>query len=405
MKMLPLLVFIGFHTVCGAAVRTGLERVDDYRSLFEGKRVGIIANHTACDRQGRHIVEVFDAMEGVEVTALFSPEHGLYGTEDAGARVEGSTDPVRGLPVYSLYGKTLKPTAAMLEAVDVLVFDIQDVGARFYTYTSTMSLAMEAAAETGKRFVVLDRPNPITGLHVEGPLLEPEYSSFVGLHPIPVRHGMTIGELAQMFNGAGWLEDGRRADLAVVPMTGWSRELWYEETGLGFIRPSPNIPDIATAAVYPGICLLEGTNISEGRGTDQPFLQFGAPWLDSDKLEQALNALNLPGMRFAAAVFTPTSSKHRGQECRGVRILLTDRDRIEPFWAGVLIVNTIFKIAPEQFEWRQAHFDRLCGTATVREAIILGTVSEALKAGFQAESSSFEKARKEYLIYPESGAR
>lgn len=405
MKILPLLVFIGFHTVCGAAVRTGLDRVGDYRSLFEGKRVGIIANHTACDRQGRHIVEVFDALDGVEVTALFSPEHGLYGTEAAGARVEGSTDPVRGLPVHSLYGKTLKPTAAMLEDVDVLVFDIQDVGARFYTYISTMSLAMEAAAESGKRFVVLDRPNPITGVHVEGPLLEPAFSSFVGLHPIPVRHGMTIGELAQMFNGAGWLADGQRADLAVVPMTGWSRDLWYDETGLEFVRPSPNIPDIPTAAVYPGICLLEGTNISEGRGTDQPFLQFGAPWLDSDKLEQELNALELPGMRFAAAVFTPTSSKHRGKECRGVRIELTDRDRIEPFWAGVLVVNTIFRIAPDQFEWRQAHFDRLCGTTTVREAIISGTVSETLKTRFEAESSAFEKARQEYLIYPESGAR
>jgi uncharacterized protein YbbC (DUF1343 family) len=386
-------------SVCSAAVRTGLDCVDAHRDLFAGKRIGIIANHTARDAQGRQIVEVFNALDDVTITALFSPEHGLYGTEGAGDTIDSVTDPVSGLPVRSLYGQTRKPTAEMLRDVDVLVFDIQDVGARFYTYISTMSLAMEAAAEQGKGFVVLDRPNPITGLHVEGPVLEPEFASFVGLHPIPVRHGMTVGELARMFNGQRWLADGVQAKLAVVPMQGWRRGLWFDQTGLTFIKPSPNIPDVETATVYPGLCLFEGTNLSEGRGTSMPFLQVGAPWLDAKTLARRLNALGLPGLRFAPTSFTPTASKHQGTECHGARLTVTDREQLDAFWSGVLIVNEVYRLDPDHFEWRVGHFDRLCGTAAIRTAIVAGESLVTLRDRYTAECRIFEKARQPYLLY------
>ena len=337
--------------------------------------------------------------------ALFTPEHGLYGTERAGQTVDNVTDPIYGLPVYSLYGQTRKPTAQMLREVDVLVFDIQDVGARFYTYISTMSLAMEAAGECGTQFVVLDRPNPITGLHVEGPVLEPEFASFVGMHPVPVRHGMTVGELAQMFNGRRWLTDGVQVKLAVVPMQDWRRDLWYDQTGLTFIKPSPNIPDVATATVYPGLCLFEGTNVSEGRGTTKPFRQFGTPWLDAEELTERLNALKLPGLRFAATSFTPTASKHAGIECHGVQLAVTDRDRLDAFWSGVAIVRAVYRIDPEHFEWRAGHFDRLCGTSAIRQAITAGEPLGPLRDRYDAECRAFEKAGQEYLLYSGSGAR
>ena len=240
----------------------------------------------------------------------------------------------------------------MLHDIDLLVFDIQDIGARFYTYVSTMSLAMEAAAENGKRFVVLDRPNPITGCHVEGNVLEPALSSFVGLYPIPVRHGMTAGELAKMFNEQGWLAGGVKADLVVIPMEGWRRRMWYDQTGLRFIRPSPNMPDLRTAEVYPGLCLLEGTNVSEGRGTRMPFRQFGAPWIDSKHLADRLNKLNLPGMHFETASFTPASSKYQGQTCNGVRIIITDRDQLEPYYSGIRIISEICRMYPRNLQWK-----------------------------------------------------
>jgi len=383
----------------GATVRTGLDCVAAHESLFKGRRVGIIANHTAHDSQGRYIVEVFKALGDVRVVALFSPEHGLYGVEEAGDHVDSRTDPASGLPVFSLYGKTRKPTPEMLRDIDVLVFDIQDIGARFYTYISTMALAMEAAAECDVRFVVLDRPNPIGGNSVEGPVLERAFTSFVGIYPIPVRHGMTVGELAQMFNCQGWLAEGVRAELAVVPVRNWSRDLWYDQTGLRFRKPSPNMPDVSTAAVYPGLCLLEGTNVSEGRGTSMPFRQFGAPWLDGAQLAARLNALNLPGLRFVPASFTPTFSKHKGAVCHGVRIAITDRNRMEPFWTGVLIVNEICHMAPDSFEWRAAHFDRLCGTATIREAIVARKPLTPLKEQWDAQCAAFEQLRRKHLLY------
>ena len=395
-SILGSLVLLSF---CNGAVKTGLDRVGEYQNVFEGKRLGIIANHTAYDRNGRFVVDVFKRMAGVRIVALFSPEHGLWGKEQAGDGIDDRVDPAYGLPVRSLYGKTRKPTPGMLRDIDVLVFDIQDIGARFYTYISTMSLAMEAAAENGKRFVVLDRPNPINGVRVEGNMLDPALASFVGLHPIPVRHGMTVGELAKMFNGQGWLAGRIRADLMVIPMKGWRRRMWYDDTGLRFIKPSPNMPDLQTAVVYPGLCLLEGTNVSEGRGTDKPFRQFGAPWMDAKHLAERLNTLHLPGIRFEPNCFTPTSSKHRGRECHGVRILVSDRDRLEPYYSGIKIVNEICRMYPDQFEWRTRHFDRLCGTSKVRNAIKRCSSINALRNQWQPELTSFKKMRDRYLIY------
>lgn len=402
MKRPKFIVFLNVLVMlscCSGSVKTGLDRLGEYKHVFEGKRLGIIANHTAYDRNGRFIVDVFEGMAGVRIVALFSPEHGLWGKEQAGDGINDRIDPVYGLPVRSLYGKTRKPTPEMLRDIDVLVFDIQDIGARFYTYISTMSLAMEAAAENGKRFVVLDRPNPINGACVEGNVLDPALASFVGLHPIPVRHGMTVGELAKMFNGQGWLTDRVRADLVVIPMEGWRRRMWYDKTGLRFIKPSPNMPDLQTAVVYPGLCLLEGTNVSEGRGTDKPFRQFGAPWIDAKRLTERLNKLNLPGMRFEPTRFTPTSSKHQGKVCNGVRIIVTDRNALESYYAGITIIDTIFRLYPDYFQWRAGHFDRLCGKTTVRNAIISGSSLEELRSEWQAEPTSFKKIRDRYLIY------
>ncbi|MGB2862041.1 MAG: DUF1343 domain-containing protein [Sedimentisphaerales bacterium] len=380
---------------------TGLDRVDLYKEVFEGRRLGIITNHTAYDKDSRFIVDVFKNMKGVTITALLSPEHGLWGTAPDGEKIDSQTHPVYNLPVYSLYGKTQKPTSDMLRDIDVLVFDIQDIGARFYTYIYTMSLAMEAAAENGKTFVVLDRPNPINGISIQGNILEPAQASFVGLYPIPVRHGMTAGELAKMFNGQGWLAGGVKADLVVVPMEGWHRPMWYDQTGLRFINPSPNMPNLETAAVYPGLCLLEGTNVSEARGTPMPFRQFGAPWIDSKRLAERLNALNLPAMRFEPVRFTPTSSKYQGRECHGVRIIVTDKDRLTSYSSGVRIVNEICRMYPDQIKWRAPHFDRLCGTSKIRNAITNRSSLDILQNKWQKELELFIKIRAGYLIYPD----
>ena len=396
-----ILVTLWLAGCCPAAVRTGLDNISESEDLFKGKRVGIICNHTSYNSQGRYIVEVFRGLPEVRVVALFGPEHGLRGTAEDGVEVDSATDPASSLPIHSLYGKTNKPTPAMLADVDILVFDIQDVGARFYTYLYTMSLSMEAAAEAGKRFVVLDRPNPINGAQIEGPILEPAFATFVGLYPIPVRYGMTVGEFARMVNSEGWLANGVKADLTVVPVTGWTRRMWHDQTGLSFIKPSPNMPDLETATIYPGLCLFEGTNVSEGRGTSMPFRQFGAPWLNAKKLCDTLNALHLSGITFATTTFTPTFSKCKDQLCQGIKLAVTDRDKLEPFWTGVQIINAVYRLHGDKFEWRASHFDRLCGTDTIRKAIVAGAPLEDLKTRWQADCKAFQPTRAKYLLYPE----
>lgn len=387
-------------------VLTGLDRVHEYRQLFNGKRVGIVTNHTAYNSHHQYITDVFRGMENVTISALFGPEHGIRGSAEAGVKVKSGSDPLSNIPIFSLYGKTRQPTPEMLKDVDILIFDIQDIGARFYTYIYTMAYAMTAAAEQGIPFVVLDRPNPINGVMVEGNILENEYASFVGLFPIPVRHGMTVGELAKMFNGEGWLPGGVTANLRIIPMKNWRRELWYDETGLPFIKPSPNIPELASATVYPGTCLLEGTNVSEGRGTSKPFQIFGAPWIDGAQLAKRLNALPLDGVVFRDTSFTPLSilgaashPKYENKLCSGVQITVTNRNRFQPYHTGIHIVNTIHRMYPDSLEWRVQHFDRLCGTASIRKAIINGTDLERLFAAWQDQIDAFREKRKKYLIY------
>jgi uncharacterized protein YbbC (DUF1343 family) len=394
------LISVTVLSCCQASTKTGLDNVTTYQRLFDGKRIGLVTNHTAYTSDGRYIVDVFRDMRDVTIAALFSPEHGLYGAEGAGKKISSQIHPVYQLPVYSLYGDTRKPTPQMLEDVDVLVFDIQDIGARFYTYIYTMSLAMEAAAEQGKPFVVLDRPNPIDGVRVEGNILQPQFASFVGLYPIAVRHGMTVGELAKMFNEQGWLANAVTADLTVVPMCGWRRSMWYDETGLAFRKPSPNIPNLETAAVYPGLCLLEGTNVSEARGTAMPFRQFGAPWIDSETLTARLNRLDLPGMRFEPASFTPAASKYEGRKCHGARIVITDRNLLEPFFSGIQIVNEIYRMYPDALRFNADHFDRLCGTAAIRNAITSGSSLDQLQQSWRKELKSFLQIRRKHLLYP-----
>jgi len=385
--------------ICGCVpVRTGLDNVNAYQHIFQGKRIGIIANHTAYDSSGRFITDVFRQMPDTRVTALFGPEHGFEGTAADGKKIQDSLADGN-IPIYSLYGKINKPTAEMLANVDVLVFDIQDIGSRYYTYISTMALAMQAAAEHNKTFVVLDRPNPINAEKVQGNVLDVNFATFVGLYPIAARHAMTAGELAKMFNGEHWLKDNLKADLIVVPMKNYRRSYWYDQTGLKFINPSPNMTSIDAAALYTGTCLLEGTNISEGRGTDKPFLIFGAPWIDAAKLAAELNKLNLPGLKFTAKEFTPTDSKFKDEKCFGCEIIITNRNKIDAFCTGIVIVDTLARMYPENFQWKIKHFDRLCGTDIIRKAIEQKQPVAELKTQWKREIDEFNKIRKRYLIY------
>jgi len=385
---------------CRNRVETGLDRISTCQHLFRGKRIGIITNHTAYNHRNQFIVDILQNIPDVTIVALFSPEHGFFGREKAAAQVPHQTDPTYNLPVHSLYGATRKPSRNMLKNIDLLVFDIQDIGVRFYTYIYTMALTMEAAAKEQIQFIVLDRPNPLGGLRVEGNVLDRRCASFVGMYPITVRHGMTVGELATMFNEEGWLTGGVKADLKVITMKGWQRRQWYNQTGLTFIKPSPNIPNLETAVLYPGLCLLEGTNLSEGRGTDLPFRQFGAPWIDAEQLTARLSELRLSGLRFEPVTFVPLISKYKNQECRGVRVFLTQRNRLESFWSGVRIINEIYRMYPRQLKWNTDHFDRLCGTSTVRKAIINQSSLESLRTIWRTELESFRRIQKKYLLYP-----
>lgn len=387
------------QSASGPAVRVGLDNVQTHSRLFENKRLGVITNHSGIDRQGRTTVAVLSALPGVRIVALFSPEHGPAGTLEAGIEFNDRTDSSQPIPVYSLYGETRKPTEAMLKDVEVLVFDIQDVGARFYTYTSTMSVSMEAAAEAKIPFVVLDRPNPLAGQTIEGPLLDKQFASFIGLHSIPVRYGLTIGELARLINRQGWLKEGVKADLTVVPLHNWNRTTWWDETGLTFVPPSPNIRTLDAAIAFPGICLIEGTNLSEGRGTEKPFLQFGAPWVNGAELAQQLSALKLSGLSFRPIQFKPTSSKCQDLNCHGCEVIITDRDAFQPFWAGVKIVETLFQSYPKDFKFLARHFDLLCGTDAVRLAIEQHKDLADLHRQWQTDCQEFGTLSKPVLLY------
>jgi uncharacterized protein YbbC (DUF1343 family) len=388
-------------------VKTGLELVTARNfSDFEGKRLGIICNHTALDKNGQHIIDLFHNSSQCTVQAIFAPEHGFRGSAAAGDEISNEIDEKTGVKIYSLYGEINKPTPEMLADLDILIYDIQDVGARFYTYIATMTNCMESAAENNLPFVVLDRPNPIRGDRIEGPLLQPEYTSFVGPHPIPIRYGLTCGELARLINGEGWLANAVQADLQVITVQGWQRSFWYDETGLPWIAPSPNMTDLATAVVYPGFCLLEGTNLSEGRGTDSPFLQFGAPWIQADSYVAALNQLQLPGIVFSAVRFTPVDipnraidPKYENQECQGLRIEITNRDQFLPLQAITHVLATTLSLYPEQFQWRERSIDLLSGSETFRQTISQKLPLTDLFNSWQTDVSQFRELIKPYLLY------
>ncbi|AKO92247.1 exo-beta-N-acetylmuramidase NamZ family protein [Priestia filamentosa] len=396
-----LLVFSSWNTAEAKPrqkkVELGVETLfREHKDLLKGKRVGLITNPTGVDSELRSSVDLFAEDPDIELTALYGPEHGVRGDAQAGDKVDYYMDEKTGLPVYSLYGDTRKPTPEMLKNVDILVFDIQDVGARFYTYIYTMAYAMEAAKEQGIPFVVLDRPNPLGGEVVEGPVLEEEYSSFVGKYPIPLRHGMTVGELAQLFNE----EFGIGADLTVVKMKKWKRSFDYDETNLPFVMPSPNMPTLETAFVYPGTGLIEGTNVSEGRGTTKPFELLGAPFINGTELSEKLNNLHLDGVKFRAASFTPSFSKHSGQLSHGVQVYVTDREKYQAVETGLHIVKTIHDLYGEEFSFNKSgNFDLLIGNSWVREELEKGTDVEDIIAKWQKDTKVFKKVRKQYLLY------
>lgn len=367
----------------------------DRLDLIRGKHVGLITNPTGVNRELVSDIDLLAHAPDVHLVALFGPEHGIRGAQQAGAAVGSNRDPVTGVPVYSLYGKTRQPTPAMLKGVDVLVFDIQAVGARFYTYLYTMADAMKAAAAARIPIVVLDRPNPIGGTKVQGPVLDPKFASFVGEYPIPLRYGMTIGELAEFFNHQFHIG----ADLTVVKMRGWKRSMYYGDTPLQFVMPSPNMPTGTTALVYPGMGLVEGTNVSEGRGTTRPFELVGAPWIDAEKLARALNEKRMAGVRFRPVHFTPTFSKYEGKACNGIQVHVMDRDAFNPVIVGLTVIATIHDLYPKQFAFNASDFDRLVGNGWIRQDIEKGVPVPEMRERWQAGLSQFEKARQKYLLY------
>jgi uncharacterized protein YbbC (DUF1343 family) len=385
-------------------VLLGVDRLGDaFPAVLAGKRVGLITNHTGHDRQRTPTIDLLAARKDMKLVALFAPEHGIRGV--ATGRINFETDEKTGLPVHSLFGETQKPTPAMLENIEALVFDIQDVGVRQYTYLSTMALAMQAAAEKKIPIVILDRPNPIGGVIVEGNIREKGIESFVGLYPIASRHGLTAGELAGLYNK----EFGIGADLHVVKLDGWKRDAWLDRTDLPWTKPSPNLPRFEGVIHYPGTVFFEGTNVSEGRGTEFPFEQVGAPWLRASEVADSMNARHLPGVTFAAVEYPvlPTGRKFPGQTIKGVRLTVTDRATYRPVSTSMRLMDLIRRLHPNDFQWRSSRsadgresfsLDRLTGSTRIRAAMESGTL-ETLLTQWEQDAERFREMRKPYLLY------
>lgn len=385
-----------FCSLAPAQVLTGLDVLerDGFKALA-GRRVGIITNHTGVNREGKHLVELLTHAPGVTVVRLFSPEHGLYGVKDE--HVGDSVDEKSGLPVVSLYGKTRTPTAETLAGIDTLVFDIQDVGARYYTYIATMGNCMKSAAEHKVRFVVLDRPNPVTGVLVDGPNPDAEHvGKFTCYGPFPVAHGMTVGELAKLFNA----EYGINCDLQVIGMEGWSRRMWWEDTGVKWVNPSPNMRSPTEALLYLAVGLLEATNVSVGRGTEIPFECFGAPWIDGEKLAARLNEFGLPGLKFERFDFTPTNTPHRihrDQPCGGVKVTVTDRDAVNPVLSGLVMGWTLEHMYGKDFNDQK--MDALLMNAGAWKQVAAMKDPRKAEALWTADVEKFRRQRAKYLMY------
>jgi uncharacterized protein YbbC (DUF1343 family) len=385
-------------------VRTGLEELLARPGRLRGLHIGLVANPASVTPDLVHASFALRGSRAFRLAALFGPEHGIWADAQDLVEVPDSRDPQTGLPVHSLYGRTRVPTSGMLERLQAIVFDMQDVGSRYYTFIYTMLHVLQACAEAGLPMVVLDRPNPLGGVVVDGNVLDPEYRSFVGLHPLAVRHGMTVGELALLFVRELELD----VDLRVVRMKGWRREMHFEDTGLPWVLPSPNMPTVDTAFVYPGGCLIEGTNLSEGRGTTRPFELVGAPWLDPWALARDLERERLPGARFRPVFFTPTFHKHAGLPCGGVQVHVVDRRRFPAFLTYLLLIHHARRQAPSRFAWRDPPYeyeqikrpiDILCGTDRVRRTIEDGSSPRKLVGGWQKEKATFHRRRAPCLLY------
>ena len=391
-------------------MRTGLDvlRDQDWQPL-RGLRVGLVCHPASVDSELRHAADLLAAAPGVRLAALSGPEHGLRGQEQDLVAAAADVDAESGLRIYSLYGEaveSLRPTGEQLRGLDALVIDLQDVGSRYYTFQATMLYCLEAAAAHGVRVVVLDRPNPVGGAAVEGPDLRPGFDSFVGPHPITTRHGMTVGELARLYKA----ERTIAVDLDVIPCDGWRRGMFFEQTGLPWVLPSPNMPTPDTALVYPGQCLLEGTNLSEGRGTTQPFGLCGAPWIDARELARRLAAAGLPGVRFRPAWFRPTFQKFAGRTCGGVQLHVTDREAFRPVRTGLAVLAAMRELSGGHFRWRTETYefvshvlaiDLLFGSDRERMALEAGTPWPEIAAAWAPEEAAFRERRKPYLIYEE----
>ena len=375
-----------------ARVQTGLDALEaeEFQSL-RGKHIGLITNHTGVDTQERSTVQVLAHAPGVQLVALFSPEHGIAGHADD--NVPSSKDASTGLPIYSLYGDHNRPTDEMLNGIDALVFDVQDAGVRFYTYTTTMGYCMEQAAKKGITFYVLDRPNPIAGDIVEGPMLDADKTAFVAYFPLPVRYGLTIGELAQLFN----TENHINVELHVIPMKGWHRNYFFESTGLRWIPPSPNLRTLKGSILYPGLEILQNAGVSVGRGTEAPFEEFGAPWIDGEEVAAELNAKNLPGLRFANQRFIPVSGLYAGKRCGGVGIKVIDRAAVRSMRMGLEIAEILQKKYPANFETAKTVL--LLGNDETVSQLQAGTPPAQIIAGWAKDLAAYDQMRQKYLLY------
>jgi len=373
--------------------------LEEHPHLLRGRRIGLVSHPAAVLPDLTHTLDAL-MTNSIHVTALFGPEHGFSGAAPDAEAVPDGIDPHYHLPVFSLYGAGFDPPPEALDLVDVLLFDMQDIGCRFYTFISTLHHLLRTASTAGIPLIACDRPNPLGGLAVEGPGIEPGYRSFIGTADIPVRHGLTIGELAQLFNA------GIGADLTVIPMRGWQRGMVFADTRLPWVPTSPGMPTTATAMVYPGTCLLEGTSISEGRGTTLPFELVGAPWLDGYALASELNSMNLPGLRFRPAAFTPISSKFAGTTCGGVQVHVLDPGSFQPLLAGISLLSACLRQQPEHvtflpdsWEGTHPHFDLLAGSSDLRRDLLAVTAPEEIAAGWKPYEDAFRTLREPYLLY------
>ena len=388
-------------------VQTGADLlISENISLIENKKLGIITNHTGILSDGTHLVDTLFSIKNISIFSLFGPEHGIRGDAPDGQTIKDGKDSKTGLPIYSLYGKTKKPTKEMLADVDILLFDIQDIGARFYTFISTMYYGIQAAAENNIPIIILDRPNPINGSLAQGPILIKNYESFVGIAEIPIRHGMTVGELAQFFNQENILNTEKIADLKIIKMINWDRNSYFDDTDLLWLPPSPNMPDLETALVYPGLCLLEGTNISEGRGTESPFLKFGSPFINSDDVINELNKIGIDGCKLTATQYTPNAipnksmfPKYLNEKCNGITLKISDRMKFKPIEFSIKLIYVFHKLYPQKFKFNDGRIDKLWCNNRLREQILSGESPDQIISYFQNDLIKFYKIRKDFLLY------